>query len=60
MQMPSPGAVCPAMVKNDLLITSGFLSSIVPERSNTIVRGPSALAIPSRSEPGPSSASVVT
>ena len=36
-----------------LVDLSGVLSSIVPETSKTIVRGPLGGAMPSRSEPGP-------
>ena len=36
--IPPPGAVCPAMVKNELVMTSGDDKLIVPEMSNTTVR----------------------
>ena len=57
---PSPGAVCPAIVRNDRSTFSGVFSSIVPETSKTMVRGPSAVRMPSRSEPGPESSRFVT
>ncbi len=42
MQIPSPGAVCPATVMYGLRIVRRDFSSIVPPTRKTIVRGPSA------------------
>jgi hypothetical protein len=57
--MPSPGAVWPAMVSRPFVTRSGDFSTMVPETSNTTVRGPAA-STPARSEPGPLSPRWVT
>jgi len=54
---PSPGAVCPAMVRL-LLAETGVLNVIVPPTSNTTMRDPVPTA--SRNDPAPESANVVT
>ena len=52
--MPSPGAVCPAMVMSPLLMVRpvSSSSSITPDTSNTTIRGPLAIQA-ARKEPGP-------
>ncbi|MGN0188222.1 MAG: hypothetical protein ACI395_01775 [Candidatus Cryptobacteroides sp.] len=40
MQIPSPGAVWPAMVRSPFLISRGELRVIVPATSKTIVLAP--------------------
>ncbi len=52
MQMPSPGALCPAMVRKGCLIEIGLNSSMVPETWKTTVRGSFASAA-ARRLPGP-------
>ena len=37
MQMPSPGAVCPAMVNEIILDALNFRPSIVPDTRNTTI-----------------------
>src|ERR1051326_6700572 len=58
--MPSPGAVWPAMVIEDLFSTNLLFNWMVPEIPNRIVRGPVAERRPSRKEPGPASFRFVT
>ena len=55
--MPSPGAVCPAMVR--LLVTdTAVWSRTYPPTSNTTMRFPALTA--SRKEPAPESFKLVT
>ena len=58
MQIPSPGAVWPAIVMFPFFISSVLFNAIVPDTSNTIIRLP--LFNPSRSEPEPLSFRFVT
>ena len=59
MQIPSPGAVCPAMVIYGLEIVNRLSRVIVPETLNTTIRGPS-VSQASRKLPGPESFRFVT
>src|SRR5690606_29395811 len=57
--MPSPGAVCPAMVRSPLLMVSLEFNVIVPDTSNTMILAPAA-AIAARKLPVPESFRLVT
>jgi hypothetical protein len=57
--MPSPGAVCPAIVTLPFLIDKLLFNVIVPDTSKTIIRAPVAL-IASRKLPAPASLRFVT
>ena len=59
MAMPSPGAVCPAMVMQGLEMVSLLCRSMVPETLKTTMRGPSA-STAARRLPGPESSRFVT
>ena len=59
MQIPSPGAVCPAMVRFPLAILSSLLRSILPAISKTTVLAPLA-STAARREPSPESLRFVT
>ena len=58
--VPHEGANSPYGGLGIIALFSGFFSSIVPDTSKTIVRGPVAERSPSRSEPGPLSSRFVT
>jgi len=59
IQMPSPGAVWPAMVMYGLVIFKLLFRIIVPEILNTTVLGPDA-STAARKLPGPESFKFVT
>ncbi len=59
IQMPSPGAVWPAIVIYGLDMVRSFSSVIMPETRKITIRGPLA-SIASRKLPGPSSLRLVT
>ena len=59
IQIPSPGAVCPAMVRLSFVTMISEAKLILPLTSNTMVLAPDALQA-SRKLPGPLSFKLVT
>ncbi|MNL14813.1 hypothetical protein D3C87_1357710 [compost metagenome] len=59
MQIPSPGAVCPAMVTSPFLICKRLLNFMFPDTSKTIILAPVA-SIAALKLPTPASLRLVT